>query len=305
MTQASNGKWYVYVVDDSVATLMDGDDNGIEFGFQCTDGFGVGAAITGTGVLVANSANYEVWANAMTNQAVAAITAGGCFDVDGAERTTDDTAGTTSRADMTAAVLQGSPTLSDPDGDKANLGQRGHALNASGYGSWPYIISEDLSDDNVVSYGSDSINVVYGNTDDETSIDLANRNPADQVEIHLTLTDPALNIDPTTADIWIFNLDQTSANTTVIFGNNGTNSTITPAELGEMQCSSNCQLTSDGEATLQSGGGNGVSAVAMTESGANTGVFESFDVNGAAEFETLVDASRRYKNSILVWWQQY
>ena len=42
---------------------------------------------------------------------------------------------------------------------------------------------------------------------DETSISLANRNPADRQEIHLTITDPALNIDPTTADIWIFDLD--------------------------------------------------------------------------------------------------
>ena len=101
---------------------------------------------------------------------------------------------------MTEAVLQGAPSLSDPDGDSANLGQRAHGLNASGYGTWPYIIGIDLNDDNEVAYGSDAINVVYGNTDDETSISLANRNPADRAEIHLTFTDPALNIDPTTAD---------------------------------------------------------------------------------------------------------
>ena len=105
---------------------------------------------------------------------------------------------------MTEAVLQGAPSLSDPDSDAANLGQRGHGLNASGYGSWPYIIAIDLNDDNEVAYGSDAINVVYGNTDDETSISLANRNPADRTEVHLTFADPALNIDPTTADKWIF-----------------------------------------------------------------------------------------------------
>ena len=59
------------------------------------------------------------------------------------QATTDDTAGTTSRQDLTAAVLQGAPSLSDPDGDAANLGQRAHGLNASGYGSWPYIIAVD------------------------------------------------------------------------------------------------------------------------------------------------------------------
>jgi hypothetical protein len=112
----------------------------------------------------------------------------------------DSTAGTTSRQDLTAAILTAAPSISDPDADSANLGQRGHALNASGYGTWPYIIAVDLNDDNEVAYGSDSINVVYGNTDDETSISLGNRNPADRAEIHLTFTDPALNIDPTSAD---------------------------------------------------------------------------------------------------------
>ena len=117
---------------------------------------------------------------------------------------TDADSGSTAREDFTTAVLQGAPSLSDPDGDAANLGQRGHALNASGYGSWPYIIAVDLNDDNVVEYGSDAISVTYGNTDSETSISLANRNPGDRAEVHLTLTDPALNIDPTTADVWTF-----------------------------------------------------------------------------------------------------
>ena len=78
------------------------------------------------------------------------------------------------RQDLTEAILQNAPSLSNPDGDEANQGQRAHKLNASGYGSWPYIVSVNLtSGDNLVEYGSDSINVVYGNTDDETSIELA------------------------------------------------------------------------------------------------------------------------------------
>ena len=127
--------------------------------------------------------------------------------LDNAPTTTDDS-GSTSRQNLTEAILQNAPALSDPNGSTqgANLGQRIHKLNESGYGSWPYIISVDLSSDNVVEYGSDAINVVYGNTDAETSISLANRNPGDNAEVHLTITDPALNIDPTTADIWAFSL---------------------------------------------------------------------------------------------------
>ena len=97
----------------------------------------------------------------------------------------DDTSGTTARADLTAAVLQNAPSLSNHNDATAgattlDLGQRGHGLNESGYGSWPYIVSVELNDDNLVEYGSDSVNVVYGNTDDETSISLENRNPADK-----------------------------------------------------------------------------------------------------------------------------
>ena len=97
---------------------------------------------------------------------------------------------------MTAVILTGAPSLSNHD-DSAlgatgiDMGQRGHGLNASGYGSWPYILAVEFNDDNVVGYGGDSISVTYGNTDDSTSIELANRNPGDRAEIHLTFTDPA------------------------------------------------------------------------------------------------------------------
>ena len=182
-------------------------DNGFEFGINVQSG--LGKAESTTDLIVSTS--IDVYAAVLSYISWSNRKQVSCLDVDGmVSRTTDDdTAGTTSRQDLTEAVLQGAPSLSDPDGDSANLGQRAHGLNASGYGTWPYIIAIDLNDDNEVAYGSDAINVVYGNTDDETSISLANRNPADRAEIHLTLTDPALNIDPTTADLWKFDLSDT------------------------------------------------------------------------------------------------
>jgi hypothetical protein len=288
LNQASNGKWYVYVVDKSQSVLMDGDDNGMEFGYAC-DSHGIGVKEKTTNLIVGTST--AVWATAIASHAdIATGGDGSCLDLDGAYGTTDGTSGTTERSNLTEAVLQNAPSLSDHNDAGTDLGQMGHALNASGYGSWPYIISVDLSDDNVVEYGGDSISVTFGNTDDETSISLANRNPADLAQVHLTLTDPALNVDPTTADKWIFDLDQDSSATTVIFANNGTNNAFSPAELGQFGCVNNCQLKSDGETVLGSGAGT-VSAVTMTESGANTGVFESFDVNGAAQFKTIDSAS--------------
>jgi len=278
LTQASNGKWYAYVVDSSQAQLVDADTGtSFEFGVLCTAGLSIEKSTTDLIV----DASTDVYAAVKTHVAVGSILdAGNCLDADGAQADDDDTAGSTERQDLTGAVLQNAPSLSNPDGDEANLGQRAHGLNASGYGSWPYIISVNLNDDNEVAYGSDAINVVYGNTDDETSISLENRNPADRAEIHLTITDPALNIDPTTADIWSFDLSDTAFDSSsAIFNNNGTNTANSAAEMGDLGFESNGLLTANIETVLGTGA-NTVSLVHMTESGANTGVFESFDING-------------------------
>ena len=170
--------------------------------------------------------------------------------------------------------------------------RRGHGLNASGYGSWPYILAIDFNDDNIFEYGSNAVNVEYGNTDDSTAIDLANRNPGDRAEVHLTITDPALNFDPTTADVWSFDLSDNDGNVnTVTWDNNGTNNALDAEELGQMGCVDNCALYSDGEAVLIKGAAASLDVISMTETGPNTGVFESFDANGQAEFETIAEAA--------------
>ena len=167
MTQATYGKWYTYVVDLSQAALFTADNNGFEFGIKCEDG--MGKADSTTDLIVSTSIDVYVAAFSSSSHSATAGNAGNCLDVDGALASNDATPGSVSREDLTAAVLQGASSLSDPDGDSANLGQRAHGLNASGYGTWPYIIGQNLNDDNEIAYGSDSINVVYGNTDDETS----------------------------------------------------------------------------------------------------------------------------------------
>ena len=124
-----------------------------------------------------------------------------------------------------------------------------------------------------------------------TSISLANQNPSAGSEVHLTITDPGLNVDPTTADIWIFDLDDNDGDTTTaIFGTNGTNTAMSAADLGDHACGENCALSSDSETQFASGTtgtttDGTVSTVQMTETGANTGVFESFGGAGNAEFE--------------------
>jgi len=288
LTQASNGKWYAYVVDASQAALFDADTNtGFEFGVLCSSG--LGTEESATDLIVGSSTS--VYAAAIDGAGVGSVLDNGvCLDIDGMQATLDDQAGTTSRDDLTAVILQGAPSLSNPDGDEANQGQRAHKLNASGYGSWPYILAIELSDDNVVEYGGDAISVSFGNTDSETSISLANRNPGDLAEIHMTITDPALNIDPTTADVWEMSLTSSAATPAVAIANNGTgNTALSAIELGQHGCVENCRLSSDGQTGLVAGA-NALTAVTITETGASTDVFETFDVNGDAQFTTIAEA---------------
>jgi len=293
MSQAINGKWYLYVVDSSISQDMDNDSTGIEFGVLCTSGLGL---LEGTTSLIVDTST-DVWAAAIERHnrgSGISGSDGSCQDIDGATGTSDDVAGTTSRSDLTATVLQDAPTLSNHDDKTAgqtgiDLGQRGHGLNESGYGSWPYILAIELNEDNIIEYGSDMVNVEFGNTDDEATLNIINNSPAAYAELHVTITDPALNIDPTTADTWIFDLDATAATPTVIFGNNGTNTAMTAAQLGAMQCEDNCRLSVDNTAVLV-GDPNGFNNVSMIESSENSGLFESFNLNGESQIEITAQA---------------
>jgi len=299
--QGSNGKWYVYAVDKSQSVLLDADEDGMEFGIQCTTGLGVrhgpasAVQTEGTANIIGDS-TYDIWAEALATSGTTASKGGGCLDINNMIGVLDDTAGTTSRQTLSASVLQGAPSLSNWNGAAGNsttvdMGQRGHSLNASGYGSWPYILAFEFGSDNLVEYGSDAINVEYGNTDGETDISILNGSPSDETHVYITITDPALNIDPTSADAWEFNLHSPdSSDHQIKFSSNetdtnGGNTAISLAEMGDMGCSANCRLAnSTGSANTIIDGGT---TVIMTETGDNTGIFESWAVNGTSQIVTV------------------
>jgi len=300
--QASNGKWYVYAVDKSQSVLLDADGKGMEFGTLCTAGLGINTGPLDTQE-VRNIANiigdtdYDLWTEAQGGSSAGALTTeGSCLTINNSQAAKDDTAGTSHRTLLSAAVLTGAPSLSNHNGVAANstlvdLGQRGHSLNASGYGSWPYILAFEFSDDNLVEYGSDAINVAYGNTDDQTGISIINNSPSDETHVHVTITDPALNIDPTGADIWRFNAASSdSSDHQLFFANNMTDTgswnhgAITLAEMGDMGCVGNCVLhnsTGSGNAIV-----SGLRDVVMVENDDNSGVFESWATNGTSQLVT-------------------
>ena len=66
MNQAVNGKWYVYIVDASVAALLDADatggvGTGFEFGILCTEGLGINESTTDLIV----STSIDIYANVL------------------------------------------------------------------------------------------------------------------------------------------------------------------------------------------------------------------------------------------------
>ena len=76
----------------------------------------------------------------------------------------------------------------------------------------------------------------------------------------------------------------------MIFANNGTtNTALIAQELGQLDCVNNCRLSSDTQTGLVAGSA-ALTLVTMTESGASTDVFESFDINGVASFKTIDQA---------------
>jgi len=298
LNQATNGKWYAYMVDNSVAVLMDADGTGMEYGFRCTTGLGIQTGpstttvVTGTANVVASGTN--IFAEVLKTAGTTGTQAGGCLNANNMIGTLDNSP---VREKLSDAVLQNAPSLSNWNGYTGNtsgvdLGQRGHSLNESGYGSWPYIIAVELDSDNLIESGADGITVEFGNTDDISEISITNQNPSDQTYVHVTVSDPALNIDPTTADVWQFDLNAADTATSVRFGNNGTsNAPQIPAQLTDRGCVTNCRLYTDTVASLQTGNATslalgGFNNATMTESGPNTGVFESWPASGETNIIT-------------------
>ncbi len=91
MSQAVNGKWYLYVVDDSMAVLAEAHQQGMEYGIKCTTGVGLAGAAT----IIPSGTN--VWVAALKTSGAATDEAGSCLLIDDMIGTLDDSG--TSRED--------------------------------------------------------------------------------------------------------------------------------------------------------------------------------------------------------------
>ena len=135
---------------------------------------------------------------------------------------------------------------------------------------------------------------------------MGNQSPADETHLYLTITDPALNIDPTSADAWIFDLSAIHASADALTfasnhtDNTGGNNAITLAERGDMGFSDNGKL---GNSTNILGVVDGHGSVIMTENAANSGVFESWSTNGTSQLVTVDEVGGDKKSCFHIWWK--
>ena len=133
-------------------------------------------------------------------------------------------------------------------------------------GGWPFVQGFDFTDDTTltVEYGSDSIDVYFAaDLTGSASIAFDRADVPVGAMVHITITDPRLNLDPTAEDVWTLNIPSTPLTTdydgtSVDLGSDG-HGTLTVSD----------DLTTDAAET--------VTTITFTETGGNTNEFASYN----------------------------
>ncbi len=325
MTQMSDGSWVAYVVDHETSINLSGrqneqstsDNAGFEYGILCDSGLG---AIAGSehnsathgandADITTNPAYYQGFTEKYKGGASAGGDAG-CFD------TIDNDLEGKTGGQYTFSVLEDAASLNTNSGTGTNnSGNRNIVVNATNgiVSAWPFIQALNFTSSNAVSYGAEEVSVEWGNQRDY-SISLDRTIVPDNAKVSLTISDPGLNYDPTSADVWIMD----AANETLYFWNNGSvgddtgadhvnhvnagtgishyavsadgtqNSVLESTDMGYV-CNNDCTMSVGGSPLKVIGGGaHGTTSynwtnITLTETGFNTGVFTSDSIITGSE----------------------
>jgi len=243
MVQAVDGNWYGYFADRKQAQIADSTTTvagaGLDFGSFCT---ATTTSIGGVATFFSESrgiaVNDATEGEQGTNPPVA-IT---------------DTCGGAIAADGSLNVVR---EAKDPNTNGAvPIGQIGLALATD----WPFIQLYDLSPGGnvIVSYnkggGVQSTTLTFDTVDQFADIKLDRTKYPQNAQVHVTVTDLWLNIDPTDEDSWTFGTNATNGTTTnyQVFNENGDDEGAavaggvinidTPGTLGSLMCEDNCIL---------------------------------------------------------------
>ena len=315
MTQMSDGTWVAYVVDHETATKLQGatapnaNDDGFEYGVYCDGGLG---AQGGNGADSGdNTKDYDITTNPSFYQ-------GGqsrgshtlkfpkstmCYHTVNLPH-----AGTVaSGGQIQFSVLEDPAALNTNSGTGTNnSGNRNIVVNSTNgfMSAWPFIQAMNFSSTMATTYGGEEVSVNWGNARDY-SIAVDRTIVPDAAQVALTLTDPGLNYDPTSADVWIMD----ASNETLYFWNNGSNgddtgqatprdatATITGNVISNdgnqngVISTTQMGFVCGNDCTMSVGGSPGKilekhvwTNITLTETGNNTGVFESSDLVTASQ----------------------
>ena len=288
--QATDGKWYAYIVDDVSSTTADAL-SGLDFGIDCTAASEGLTLKDGNGNSITTSGALDVW------------WLGGdfdCSDPDGPDATNNaliaaGTAGASNNGAISSnaanEVLNDAPTPNR--NSNANNGQIYAVLNSTSgneNGLWPFISQVTMASDNVISYGGETVTFEWGSMNDDISVSFEPDTYANGADINLVINDNGLNIDPTELDKWVFGtLATVGSETTKRAFANGTTASDIDGSLSTIGFGAADNLVATGNT-----GSFCTSIATVEETSDASGVFVTPDANGASDCDTSATATNHH-----------
>ena len=332
MAQANDGNWYAYFAVLSMATSVDGaNGNGIDFGVICDDTSATGVKI-GTGTTTVDLSEIDAVALPLNHGA-------GC-------PATPLASATATNGDAGASgfnVVREAKELNTNAQLQGMTGQIG--LHPS---FWPFVQLYDIGEDDAVQVeyrkggGNQTVNLQYETAEDYDSLEVdraENAAPTHAVyprsaQVHVTITDTSLDIDPTDLDTWTWNTTSDGGVYYRVFDDSGafpggafnaSNEDLSD-KLDALLCEE-CQVTitnnpsgnpvltvadnndnrilGDSLATSYVAGatadtilGPGTQPFTVVETGPQTGVFVSYDAQDISSLQITDDATRAVVSTI-------
>jgi len=248
MVQATDGKWYAYMADRVRATAADATTTvagkGLDFGTICTAAqadavlrVGVGTPnvdffsdTTGVAFPLAVE-TYEVTATGPPVTATSSVAQADCADAPDSDA--DDTASlarafndrpttlptavaTTYYGAAVNNVVREAKAINDGQSFGQSIADGGSDISdRDTAGLWPFIQLYDFNPTGevIVRYnrggGTQSVTLNYDTVDQYAGLSLDRETYPPSSQVHFTVTDPWLNIDPTDEDSWTWDVEDT------------------------------------------------------------------------------------------------
>jgi len=253
MVQAVDGNWYGYFADRDMAQIADSTvtgktaGEGLDFGSFCSNQLGLGE---GTGIVNFTDTSGVAVGFGVTGALADGSATGGVISTSCTPtNTTPATVGDTQNVLRENKAIN--PTV--PGGANGN-GQLGVADNA-----WPFIQLYTLNPTGnvVIQYnkggGAQTTTLTFDSVDQFASVSLDKAKYTLNAQVHATITDLWLNIDPTDEDSWTFGTNSTNSEKGTyyqVFDENGKSDgdqkalgvINTDSVLGSLMCEDNCRL---------------------------------------------------------------